>query len=108
MFAVSYGFSQFCRIIIYSLSLLNRQAPFVFCGILEPYSNISGQVMVPNSRLRTIPKWLNHLGVKALFIARGSSWENGYLESFSGKLRDELLNRETFITLAKAKVLIEQ
>jgi len=43
-----------------------------------------------------------------LFIARGSSWENGYVESFSGKLRDELLNRETFITLAEAKVLIEQ
>jgi len=43
-----------------------------------------------------------------LFIARGSSWENGYVESFSGKLRDELLNRETFIRLAKAKVLIEQ
>lgn len=64
--------------------------------------------MVPNSRLRTIRKWLNHLGVKALFIARGSLWENGYVESFSGKLRDELLNRETFITLAKAKVLIEQ
>ena len=108
MFAVSYGFSQFCRIIIYSLSLLNRQAPFVFCGILEPYLNISGRVMVPNSRLRTIRKWLNHLGVKALFIARGSLWENGYVESFSGKLRDELLNRETFIRLAKAKVLIEQ
>jgi len=45
--------------------------------------------------------------VKTLFIERGSLWENGYLESFNGKLRDELLNREIFTTLTEAKVLIE-
>ena len=38
----------------------------------------------------------------------GSPWENGYIESFNGKLRDELLNREIFMTLTEAKVLIEQ
>jgi putative transposase len=38
----------------------------------------------------------------------GSPWENGYIESFNGKLRDELLNREIFTTLEEAKVLIEQ
>ena len=53
-------------------------------------------------------KWLNHLGVKTLFIEPGSPWENGYIESFNGKLRDELLNREVFTTLAEAQVLIEQ
>jgi len=37
-----------------------------------------------------------------------SPWENGYIESFNGKLRDELLNREIFTTLTEAKVLIEQ
>jgi len=41
-----------------------------------------------------------------LFIEPGSPWENGYNESFNGKLRDELLNREIFYTLAEAKVLI--
>jgi len=46
--------------------------------------------------------------VKTLFIEPGSLWENGYIESFNGKLRDELLNREIFITLTEAKILIEQ
>jgi len=46
--------------------------------------------------------------VKTLFIEPGSPWENGYIESFNGKLRDELLNREIFTTLEEAKVLIEQ
>ena len=57
---------------------------------------------------RAIRKWLNSLGVKTLFIEPGSPWENGYIESFNGKLRDELLNREIFTTLTEAKVLIEQ
>ena len=45
--------------------------------------------------------------MKTLFIEPGSPWENGYIESFNGKLRDELLNREIFDTLLEAKVLIE-
>ena len=52
-------------------------------------------------------KWLHELGVKTLFIEPGSPWENGYIESFNGKLRDELLNREIFHTLEEAKILIE-
>jgi putative transposase len=57
---------------------------------------------------KAIRKWLARLGVKTLFIEPGSPWENGYIESFNGKLRDELLNREIFMTLEEAKVLIEQ
>jgi putative transposase len=45
--------------------------------------------------------------VKTLFIEPGSPWENGYIESFNGKLRDELLNGEIFTTLFEAQVLIE-
>ena len=52
--------------------------------------------------------WLGRIGVKTLFIAPGSPWENGYNESFNGKLRDELLNVEIFYTLEEAKVLVEQ
>jgi len=48
------------------------------------------------------------LGVKTLFIERGSPWENGYIESFNGKLRDELLDREVFTTLTEAKILVEE
>lgn len=51
--------------------------------------------------------WLARLGVKTLFIEPGSPWENGYCESFNGKLRDELLNGEIFYTLNEARVLIE-
>ena len=46
--------------------------------------------------------------MKTLYIQPGSPWENGYNESFNGKLRDELLDREIFYTLQEAKVLIEQ
>jgi putative transposase len=57
------------------------------------------------SRVR---EWLSRVGVTTLFIAPGSPWENGYVESFNGKLRDELLAREQFDTLLEAKVLIER
>jgi len=47
------------------------------------------------------------IGVKTLYLAPGSPWENGYNESFNGSLRDELLNGEIFYSLAEARVLIE-
>ena len=46
--------------------------------------------------------------VRTLYIEPGSPWENGYIESFNGKLRDELLNMEIFDTLGEAKVLVER
>jgi len=52
--------------------------------------------------------WLQRLGVKTLFIEPGSPWENGYVESFNGKLRDELLNGEIFDTILEARVITEQ
>lgn len=55
-----------------------------------------------------VKEWLNSLGVKTAFIEPGSPWENGYNESFNGKLRDELLNGELFYSLKEAQVLIEQ
>jgi transposase InsO family protein len=48
------------------------------------------------------------VNVKTLYIEPGSPWENGFIESFNGKLRDELLNLEIFDTLLEAKVLIER
>ena len=55
-----------------------------------------------------VRQWLDELGVKTLYIEPGSPWENGYLESFNGKLRDELLNGEIFDTLLEAQVLVER
>ena len=51
-----------------------------------------------------IHRWLNRLAVKTIFIEQESPWENAYIESFNSKLRDELLNRETFYTLIETKV----
>ena len=62
----------------------------------------------PEFTAKRVRTWLNRLGVKTLFIEPGSPWENGYIESFNGKLRDELLNGEIFDTLAEAKVVTEQ
>ena len=56
---------------------------------------------------KAVRNWLEDLGVTTLFIEPGSPWENGYVESYIGKLRDELLNGEVLDTLAEAKVLVE-
>ena len=57
---------------------------------------------------QVVRDWLGRLGVTTLFIAPGSPWENGYVESLIGKLRDELLNGEIFYTLKEAQILIER
>ncbi len=57
---------------------------------------------------QAVRDWLGRLGVQTLYIEPGSPWENGYIESFNGKLRDELLRGEVFDTLLEAKVLIER
>ncbi len=57
---------------------------------------------------KTVRQWLAHMGVQTLYIEPGSPWENGYNESFNGKLRDELLNGEIFYTLREAQVMIER
>ncbi len=55
-----------------------------------------------------VKTWITGVRASTAFIEPGSPWENGYVESFNGKLRDELLNTEVFNTLAEARVLIEQ
>jgi putative transposase len=62
----------------------------------------------PEFTAQVVRAWLQALEVQTLFIERGSPWENGYVESFNGKLRDELLARETFFTLTEARILIER
>ena len=59
----------------------------------------------PEFVAKAVRQWLSRLGVKTLFIEPGSPWENGYIESFNGKLRDELLDGEIFTTVKEAKVL---
>jgi putative transposase len=54
-----------------------------------------------------VRSWLARLGVQTLLIEPGSPWENGYIESFNGKLRDELLNGEVFSSVQEANVLTD-
>ena len=62
----------------------------------------------PEFTARSIREWLGGVGARTLYIDPGSPWENGYVESFNGKLRDELLDREAFHTLLQVQVLTEQ
>ena len=62
----------------------------------------------PEFVARSVRRWLQRASVTTLFIAKGSPWENGYVESFNGKLRDELLNRELFLSLEEARFVIDR
>ena len=62
----------------------------------------------PEFTARAGRRWLGAVGARTLSIEPGSPWENGYVESFNGKLRDELLDRELFYTLLGVQVLTEQ
>ena len=84
--------------VIYQLGEL-----FLEKGIPEHIRSDNG----PEFTARAIRQWLRDLGVKTLYIEPGSPWENGYIESFNGKLRDELLNLGILTTLFEAQVLIE-
>lgn len=75
---------------------------FIVRGIPEHLRSDNGAEFTA----KAVRDWLNKLGVKTLFIEPGSPWENGYIESFNGRMRDELLNRELFTTLHEARVLI--
>jgi putative transposase len=61
----------------------------------------------PEFVAKAVREWIATVGAQTAYITPGSPWENGYIESFNGKLRDELLNGEIFYTLAEAKVVIE-
>jgi putative transposase len=58
----------------------------------------------PEFTAKAVRKWLNWLGVEALFIECGSPWENGYIESFNGELRDEPLNQDIFTTFKESEI----
>lgn len=77
---------------------------FIQRGIPDHVRSDNGSEFVA----KIIRKWCFDTDVKTLYIAPGSPWENGYCESFNGKLQDELLKGEIFYTLKEAQVLIER
>ena len=84
--------------VLYKLSEL-----FITEGIPDHIRSDNGSEFTAKS----VRSSLERLGVKTLFIEPGSPWENGYIESFNGKLRDELLNGEIFDTILEARVITE-
>ena len=77
---------------------------FAIRGVPEHIRSDNG----PEFVAREIRRWLVQAGVNTLFIARSSPWENGYVESFNGKFRDELLNGELFLGLEDARWVIDR
>jgi putative transposase len=76
---------------------------FILRGIPTHIRSDNGPEFVATA----LREWIAAVGAKTAYIEPGSPWENGYCESFNGKLRDELLNGEIFYTLNEAKIVIE-
>jgi len=76
---------------------------FVVRGTPKFIRSDNGPEFIANA----IKGWLSEIGVETLYIEPGSPWENGYMESFNGRFRDELLNREQFFSVKEARVLVE-
>jgi len=57
---------------------------------------------------KVVKKWFKVAGVETLYTAPGSSWENGYIESFNSRLRDELLNRELFLSINELRYVVDR
>ena len=90
---------------INSLGVLETMADVMLMrGVPEHIRSDNG----PEMTAKIVRQWLANVGAKTLYIEPGSPWENGYCESFNGKLRDELLNGEIFYSLREAQVLIGQ
>lgn len=77
---------------------------FILRGIPGHIRSDNGSEFIASA----VKDWIAAVGAKTAYIEKGSPWENGYIESFNGKLRDELLNGEVFYSLREAKVVIEQ
>jgi putative transposase len=76
---------------------------FAMRGVPECVRSDNGPEFVS----RAIREWLARLRIETLYLAPGSPWENGYAESFIGKLRDECLNEEVFWNAWHAQTVVE-
>lgn len=76
---------------------------FILRGVPEHIRSDNG----PEFVAKAVQGWISAVGAKTAYIAPGSPWENGFIESFNARLRDELLDGEIFYTLAEAKIVVE-
>ena len=84
--------------------MLTLEYLFAVRGVPEHVRSDNG----PEFTAKEIQCWLERASVGTLYIQKASPWENGYVESFNGKLRDELLNRELFLSLAEARYVLDE
>jgi putative transposase len=76
---------------------------FILRGLPEHVRSDNG----PEFVAQALQEWIAAVGAKTAYIAPGSPWENGYVESFNARMRDELLNGEIFYSLKEAQIIIE-
>ena len=76
---------------------------FILRGVPGPIRSDNGPAFVA----KAVQAWITGVGAKTAYIAPGSPWENGYVESFNARLRDELLDGEVFYSLREAQIIIE-
>jgi transposase InsO family protein len=76
---------------------------FVLRGVPEHIRSDNG----PEFVAKAVQEWFTAVGTKTAYITPGSQWENGFVESFNARLRDELLDGEIFYSLAEARIVIE-
>ena len=84
--------------------ILTLQYLFAVRGAPEHIRSDNG----PEFVAKKIQRWLDQAAVRTLYIQKASPWENAYVESFNGKMRDELLNRELFLSLTEARYVLDE
>ena len=84
--------------------MLTLQYLFAIRGAPEHIRSDNG----PEFIAKELQRWLERASVQTLYIQKASPWENGYVESFNGKLRDELLNRELFLSVPEARFVLDE
>ncbi len=97
--AIEVGRSFTCRDVKLTLQYL-----FAIRGAPEHIRSDNGPEFIGQE----IRRWLERAAVDTLYIQKGSPWENGYVESFNGRLRDELLNRELFLSVPEARYVLDE
>lgn len=76
---------------------------FILRGVPEQVRSDNGPEFVATA----VQDWIAAVGARTAYIAPGSPWENGFIESFNARLRDEVLDGEIFYSLTEAKIVIE-
>lgn len=103
-------FTRECPAILVASRIRSKDAIEVFAELMQTHG-IPDHIRSDNGPemiAKGLRRWLARLGRRALYITPGSPRENGYCESFNGKLRDEPLNGALFYTLREAQVVIER